>query len=105
MMWNKYYWKIQSWMLVLTLQREPLTGGDNKPINLNSMSLNQVLAFLKKILNFQGTVDLSLNNPTTGPKYSGHHWKCNGGRGRRNTSGSLSRNWEIYMKGPPINEK
>ena len=28
------------------------------------MSLNQALAFLKKTLNFQGTVDLSLNNPT-----------------------------------------
>ena len=89
MMWNKYYWKIQSWMLVLTLQREPLTGGDNKPINLNSMSLNQALAFLKKTWNFQGAVDFSLNNPTTGPKYTGHHWKCNSGRGRRTASGSL----------------
>ena len=62
MMWNNHDWKIQPRMLGLTLHRDgTYGGGDNNPINLNSMSLNQAIALMQKTFNFQGTIGPTVN--------------------------------------------
>ena len=105
MMWNNYYWKIQSRLLGLTLQGE---GGDNNLINLNSMSLNQAIALIQKSFNFQGTVDPTVNNnsapqPDLNPVYNTGHATV--GEEDERLQEVSQEFGKTDIKGPPINEK
>ena len=109
MMWNNHDWKIQPRMLGLTLHRDGTSGGgDNNPINLNSMSLNQAIALMQKTFNFQGTIGPTVNKDsipqldvitveTIGSATAGEEDKM-----LQNISQEFGK---TDINGPPINEK